>query len=195
MAAYINHRKEYESTINEYRIALGLTHKELAAKSNIASPTICNLANGTLSPIKENGSGQLRNSAQKLCEFFEVGPEDLFPRYICSLNRSYKFEIQPYETWSERAAENCGVQFENQDLVRFLIKTGMAEATPRELRIFAACFFKNKNFAEIARTEEISSKRVIDYFKKSLRRIAAVAQKIGLPIEHTSCLYEVFLHQ
>jgi transcriptional regulator with XRE-family HTH domain len=183
MAPRIDPRKEYESPINEYRVAAGLTHKELAAETNISSPTICSLANGTLSPIREKGGGQLRKDAKKLCEFFNVGPEDLFPRYVCSLNRSYKFEIQPYETWSERAADNCGVQLENRDLAWLLIKKGMIDATPREIRVFIGYLFNNETFADIARKECVTTTRVIDNFKKSLRRITDAAQKTGLPID------------
>jgi len=144
MAPRINPRVEYESPINEYRVASGLTHRELSAQTNVPMTTIGALANGMLSPVKEDGSGHLRKSAQKLCEFFEVGPEELFPRYICSLNRSYKFDLQPYETWSERAADNFAEQLESRDLARLLIKTAMADATLREKRVLAAYFFMTK---------------------------------------------------
>lgn len=182
MAPYINHRKEHESLINEYRIALGLTHKELAAQSKVQSATICALASGMLSPIKENGSAQLRTAAKKLCEFFEVGPEDLFPRYICSLNRTHKFDIQPYETWSERAADNCGEQFAAHDFAWFLIKTGLADATPREIRVFLAVLFYDETFSAIAHREGVTPSRISESFSKSFRRITAAAQKTGLPI-------------
>ena len=146
MAPHINPRIEYESPINEYRLALGLTHRELSAQANVPMTAIGALANGMLAPIKENGSGQLRRPARRLCDFFEVGPEELFPRYICSLNRSYQFDIQPYETWSERAAGNFVEQFENRNLARFLIKIGMTDATLREKRVLAAYIFNGETF-------------------------------------------------
>jgi len=182
MAPYTNPRIEYESPINEYRMALGLTHKELSAQANVPMTSIGALANGTLSPIMENGSGQLRKPARKLCEFFEVGPEELFPRYICSLNRSYTFDIQPYETWSERAANNFAEQLENRNLARLLIKIGMTGATLREKRVLAAYFFNGEIFEEIANKEGISSARVIQNYKKALNKIKAAAVKIGLSV-------------
>jgi transcriptional regulator with XRE-family HTH domain len=187
MAPRIDHRKDYESPLNDYRIAAGLTHKELAAKANVQCTMISALANGTFSPIKENGSGQLRKDAKKLCEFFKVGPEDLFPRYVCSLNRSHKFDMQPYETWSERAADNCGAQLENSDLAWVLIKKGMANATSMEIRVFIDYIFNNETFADIARKECVSTTRVIDNFKKSLRRIVGAAQKLGFAIDAERC--------
>jgi len=130
----------------------------------------------------ENGSGQLKPAAKKLCEFFGVGPDDLFPRYVCTLDRTYKFEIQPYETWSERAAENCWAKFENHDLASYLIKVGLADATARELRIFKGHIFDSLPFTEIARKEGITGTRVAGIFAKTLSKIRAVAKKIGLPV-------------
>jgi DNA-directed RNA polymerase specialized sigma24 family protein len=173
---------EYESPINEYRVASGLTHRELSAQSGVPMTTIHALANGMLSPIKENGSGHLRNPARKLCEFFQVGPEELFPRYICSLNRSYKFDIQPYETWSERAANNFREQLENSDLARLLIKIAMADATLREKRVLAAYLFNDETFEEIADKEGVTTTRVTQNYRKALKRIVVAAVKIGLPV-------------
>jgi len=140
------------------------------------------LANGMLSPIRENGSGQLRKPAKRLCDFFEVGPEELFPRYICSLNRSYQFDIQPYETWSERAAGNFVEQLGNRDLARLLIKMGMADATFREKRVLAAYFYKGENFEEIAGKEGVTRERVAQNYKKAMKKIKAAAVKLGLPV-------------
>ena len=187
MAPRINPRKEYESPINEYRLALGLTHKELAAEASVSVPSICALASGRLSPIKEKGSGQLRKDAKKLCDFFKVCPEDLFPRHVCSLNRSHTFDVQPYETWSERMADNCGDQLENRDLAWTLIKRGLADATPMEIRVFTDFLFNNETFTDIARKECVSITRVIDNFKRALRRIVDAAQKLGFKTNAKSC--------
>jgi transcriptional regulator with XRE-family HTH domain len=185
MTPRINPRKEYESPINDYRIAAGLTHKELAVRAHVLCTSITALASGISSPIK--GNGQLKKDAERLCEFFKVAPEDLFPRYLCSLNRSHKFEIQPYETWSERAADNCGEQFENRDLARLLLKKGMAGATPRERRILTRYIFNNETFADIARKERVTMTSVIANYKRSLRRMAKAALKLGSEIDAESC--------
>ena len=183
MAPYIHSHKEYESPIHDYRVAAGLTLKELSAQSKVSITTIGSLANGMLAPIKEDGSGQLRKPAKILCEFFEVGPEELFPRYICSLNRSYKHEIQPYETWSERASNNFREQIENRDLARFLIKKGMLNATLREKRVLEAYLFNGETFYNIAAKEGISQNAITQTYKKSLKRIIAVAKEYGLPVK------------
>ena len=182
MAPRINPRVEYESPINEYRVASGLTHRELSAQTNVPMTTIGALANGMLSPVKEDGSGHLRKPAQRLCEFFEVGPEVLFPRYICSLNRSYRFDVQPYETWSERAANNFEEQLDNRALARLLIKIGTADTTLREKRVFAAYLFNGETFEEIADKEGVTRERIAQNYKKTLKKIMAAAVKIGLPV-------------
>lgn len=55
MTPRTNPHEEYESPIHEYRIAAGLTRKELTAIADISVATLSDLANGTLSPIKKNG--------------------------------------------------------------------------------------------------------------------------------------------
>jgi len=67
-----------------------------------------------------------------------------------SADSSYQFDIQPYETWSERAAGNFVDQLENRDLARLLIKIGMSDATLREKRVFVAYIFNDETFEEIA---------------------------------------------
>jgi transcriptional regulator with XRE-family HTH domain len=181
MAPRINPRKEYESPINDYRIAAGLTHKELASRANVLRTSISALASGISSPIMENG--QLKKDAKRLCEFFKVAPEDLFPRYLCSLNSSYKFDIQPYETWSERAADNCGEQFEIRDLARLLIEKGMADATPREIRVLTGYIVNNETFTDIAIKERVTMTTVIANYRRSLRRMAKAALKLGSKID------------
>jgi hypothetical protein len=79
-------------------------------------------------------------------------------------------------------ANNCGEQLENRDLAWFLIKTGLADATPRELRVFIEYLFHDQTFAEIANKERVTITRVIANFQKSLRRITAAAQNTGLPV-------------
>jgi transcriptional regulator with XRE-family HTH domain len=193
MTPRINPRKEYESPINTFRIIAGLTHKELAVRAGVQCAIISTLANGTSSLIKEKGKGrgQLKEDAKRLCEFFRVGPEVLFPRYFCSLDRSHKFDIQPYETWSERAADNCGAQLENRDFAWVLIKKGMADATTREIRVFIAYLFNDETFAEIARKEQVSAARVADNFRRALWKIVNAAQKLGFPINAASCRMKI----
>ena len=52
--------REYESPIHEYRVAMGLTIKELVLQSGVQQATISALANGSLSPLVEKGGSRLR---------------------------------------------------------------------------------------------------------------------------------------
>jgi len=98
------------------------------------------------------------------------------------LNWPDNFDIQPYETWSERAANNFREQLENSDLARLLIKIAMADATLREKRVLAAYLFNDETFEEIADKEGVTTTRVTQNYRKALKRIVVAAVKIGLPV-------------
>jgi len=74
----------YESPIHAWRVANGLTIRELSSRTGVAQTQISALANGTMSPVKEK-SGLLKKSAKALCAFFGLEMEDLFPRYFCKI--------------------------------------------------------------------------------------------------------------
>ena len=173
---------QHENPIYEYRIAAGLTQKALAAHAGISVATVYCLENEKISPVKKNG--QLIKAAKRLCEYFEAEPQDLFalPRHT-----PYAFDILPYETWSERTADNCGEQFENRDFALFLIKNGMVDAKPKEIRIFLSVLFHNETFAAIASREGITRSRTAEIFSRAFRRIINAARKIGLPVMANTC--------
>jgi hypothetical protein len=52
-----DYRKEYESPIHEYRVAAGLTIKDLATLARVNAAIVCSLANGSLAPVAELARG------------------------------------------------------------------------------------------------------------------------------------------
>jgi RNA polymerase sigma factor, sigma-70 family len=173
---YFNSKKEYESPIHEFRVAAGLTYKELMKQSNVDVASISALANGMMSPIKENGSGELRKSAKLLCQFFEVGPEILFPRYICTIDRSFKHEVLPYETWSERVADGNIERSEKDRIIKHTVQTGLNRLTEKERRILVSYYFNGETYRQIAVKEGFSVERVRQIVMKALRRIKVAVQ-------------------
>jgi transcriptional regulator with XRE-family HTH domain len=69
---------ECDSLVHQYRVAAGLTLRELAERTGVNMSSICELASGAMSPVHER-SETLKPSAAKLCCFFKVKPEVLFP--------------------------------------------------------------------------------------------------------------------
>ena len=181
---YVDAKREYESPIHEFRVAAGLTCKELAKQSGVAMGAIYALANGMMAPIKENIrgelSGELRKSAKLLCKFFEVGPEVLFPRYICSLDRSFKYEVQPYETWSERVANGSIDRNEDYRMAKRTVLIGLNVLTQRERRILISAFYYDESYAEIARREGVGRATISHIAIKALSRCERALRKNGI---------------
>ena len=177
---YFNSKREYESPIHEFRVAAGLTCKELMKQSNVNLTSIFALANGMMSPIKENGSGELKESAKLLCQFFEVGPEVLFPRYICTIDRSFKHEVLPYETWSERVADGSIERLEKNRIIKRTVQTGLNILTEKERRILHSYYFNDESYRQIAIKEGVSVERIRQIVMKALRRLAIKMKRDGV---------------
>ena len=170
----IDSRREYESPIHEFRVAAGLTCKELAKQSGVPMGTIYALANGMVSPMKENGSGELRKPAKILCKFFEVGPEVLFPRYVCSLDRSFKHDVLPYETWSERVANGEVGKREKDRIIKQVVVIGFKILTQRERRILVCIYYNDESYEDIGKKEGVSRERIRQIVIKALRRLKKI---------------------
>ena len=76
---------EHEGNINDFRLALGLTYRELADRAGCWPGEISSLNAGLISPIDRNGKP--RPTAQRLMNFFGCSIADLFPRYVCDFSR------------------------------------------------------------------------------------------------------------
>ena len=94
--------REYESPIHEFRLDKGLSVSELSRLTNIHIGHIAGLANGTMSPIRKDGTMKIMSIT--LCDFFNVGPETLFPRYICKIPDYIQEQGEFFDTWSEKVA-------------------------------------------------------------------------------------------
>jgi transcriptional regulator with XRE-family HTH domain len=176
----VDSKREYESPIHEYRVAAGLTIRELAIQAGVSAEAISSLANGMRAPVTK--LGQLTKSARKLCDFFSVGPEELFPRYICSLDQSYKFEIEPYEMWSEYAAEDHADRLLRRFYARQILRASQAHLTPRQKKYLTLCVFESHTLAEAASIEGVSYTRAKQILEITLRRLRLAAAKINRPL-------------
>lgn len=164
---YYKTNREYESPLHEFRVARGLSVKELAQKTEVNPSNICALANGMLSPLLADGT--LRTATQRLCDFFNTKVSTLFPRYVCDMNRSFKFDNMPFETWSERTAEHAFREFELVQTLNHLLST--AAITPMQLRIITCRYLQEMTLAEIAAKEGFTETRVRQVIEKGLTRL------------------------
>jgi len=83
---------EHESNIHKFRVDRNITVIALSEKVKVGVNVIIGLQNGTLSPTYLVGkrAGKLKPYIEKICETLGATPGDLFPRYICDINRKPK---------------------------------------------------------------------------------------------------------
>ena len=88
LGAWENESIEKEANLNKYRLDAGLTIQEVCDACNVPYHVFCNLNSGNLPPLYEinNRKNEIRESVKRLCAFFCVEFEDMFPRYSCKIN-------------------------------------------------------------------------------------------------------------
>lgn len=163
------YNREYESPIHEYRTNMGLTIKELAMKAKVHIPDIIALANGMKSPLKENG--ELCIAAKKLCDFFNVEASDLFPRYICEINRNFKHEVLPYETYGEKLAKSAEDLAAFREMKKALRKACLSRLTQKELEVIVRMFLLNDTLEGTGKHLNIGKERVRQILLKALSKL------------------------
>jgi len=72
----------------ERREALGLSAPQLAVALGIGYGQYLDLENMQASPMSKRYRGEMRPSAQRICDFFGVLPEELWPEQVLKVRRS-----------------------------------------------------------------------------------------------------------
>ena len=83
-------KKDHESNISKYRVAMGYTVHDLAKEIGCRQIDLSNLINWMALPyyIRKGVSGQIKPYVTKLCEVLMVPIDELFPRYYCDMERN-----------------------------------------------------------------------------------------------------------
>jgi len=103
--------KDYESPIGKFRIAKGLHVKELCKKIGINQSVYGTLQNGMITPfyLWKWKYGEIKPYVYKLCRVLGATLSELFPRYICDIDRFEKWNEESY--WAgdkiEQILESC----------------------------------------------------------------------------------------
>ncbi len=172
--AFIRENMEYESNIHLFRIAQDLTIAELSRRAGVTRASISALANGSMSPLWEK-SGKIKKEAQKLCEFFGVELYELFPRYACTLKRSFQHEIQPWDSYSEKMASGFVDGLIASEYVhKILLETALTEKEEQVLNLY---FWQNMTIAEIGWKIRRSADLVRQRIAKALRKLRKILMR------------------
>lgn len=85
----VRENKDYESKLSEFRVAAGLTVKDICEKSGIRPSEYTVLNSGQRSPIGKDGKPIAQ--AIKLCTTLGTELSDLWPRYFCNIDHSNEY--------------------------------------------------------------------------------------------------------
>lgn len=166
MPPHDNSSREKEAALNEFRLSMGLTIREVCEQTGLHQGRYANLNNGTVPPIVEGGprQGQPKADAVKLAEFFGVGLDDLFPRYWCKF---HELQLVPEQYDMLVASSEDLEQVESAELV----KKALPSLKPREEQVLIARFFEDKTFDETAERFNASRERIRQIEAKALRKL------------------------
>jgi RNA polymerase sigma factor (sigma-70 family) len=191
---YLPHVKEYkehESPLGEFRVAKGLTVDELAEKCNTVIGVIGRLQNGMMTPyyLRDNKSkgtrrGDVRIEVETMSEVLRASIAELFPRYICDIERYDRpRERVPFV---ESQLEDFSVNFQYANIrnsdrkfeVFEIFEKAMDEAlSPREKDVLIGRFYKDLTLDEVGCGLAVSGERVRQVEKTALRRLRAFFNK------------------
>lgn len=166
---HYDQRREYESPLNEYRVAMGLTHNELSNLSGVPKTTICGLASGMLSPIHEGGKhkGQPKQAAKKLALALDVSFEDLFPRYFCRIDPQHNFTDEQIQDLVGARPIDGIAHFEDMEYVQRIL----SHLTPRQEYVTIRRIFEECSLSEIAKDLFVGIERIRQIEAKAIRKL------------------------
>ena len=171
MAVEIHDKEDYEkeANLNDFRLALGLSIKELCKKIDIPIHDYIALNNGTKSPVYEYphpNEGEPKRAVRELSKFMGVDLADLFPRYWCKINYD---DLVPEQYHLLTASQTDHI---NEIEAKDLIYTAFMKClTAREEYVIVARHFHERTFIEIARDKNVVRERVRQIEAKAMRKL------------------------
>lgn len=122
--------REKEGNINDFRIAKGLTFKELGALVGMNPSQITDLNSGKETPLRTCGKnkGMVKDKVLQLCKVLDATPEELFPRYFCTIKRN---ELSPddligltYGGYIDESTMDPADIYERKEALEHLLEVG-----------------------------------------------------------------------
>lgn len=128
--------REKEANINDYRLDMGLTLRELGEIVGLTPSQITDLNAGIQSPLFERGkrAGKIKPQVLGMCKLFDCTPGELFPRYFCEIQRA-----TPSKQELAKAAESTYLHKATKDPLEILIEkdtiNNILQRLPNNLRV------------------------------------------------------------
>jgi transcriptional regulator with XRE-family HTH domain len=179
---YLRENKDYESPLGEYRTAMGLSTLELAEKIGTGLSTIAALQNGTMPPYYEKRRGkhkvgEIRPYVKKMCTLFNVELKDLFPRYICDIQRYNPENIRDCYTDEQLMEfhttnlnqEEIQIKKELSDFVHEVMKKTKERIASKHFDIMQKRYFQDYSTNELAKEYSLTKSRIHQIYNETLK--------------------------
>ena len=173
--------------LRERRRMLGLTIKEMAEATGCPYSTLCGYETMRENPYKKNGS--LKVSAQKVCDYLYVEPQDLWPDEVLDVVepvKTVKIDVGYQSLIESRPYMLPDANLSEKEL-EVSIHDALSTLTRREQKVIRARFGideKEKTLGEAAEALHISSnERVRQIEAQALRKLRHPTRSEKL-IEH-----------
>ncbi len=179
MRPYQRSNREYESNIGVFRVAMGLSVAELSRACETDQSTISSLNNGMALPfyVKAGKAGEIKPYVKKMCKVLHASLEDLFPRYVCDIDRNtkpkdkYVFEQAECVANGQFSMEHSDNKVGEQLALRRELDRVLATLPEREEEILVLRFFNGMTLKEVAARFGLTSQAISSIEFTALQRL------------------------
>lgn len=182
--ANYNENREYENLVNEIRIEHNVTFRELGERCGCSTSFWWAVSQGYWGPLYAKGKfiGSPKPWATKFCKEFNVELGDVWPREVCSLNKSVlpddiaaEFLIGEY---SKKMAEGYPISADAINIRYLLSISDLVDTSAEKIdRIIILRRMYGDTLEELANQLNVTRERIRQRETRQLRRIRSFLHK------------------
>ena len=174
---------EHESLLSEERIAQGLTYQKLSELTGVPPQRLATLSTGTFAPVSLR-TGEILPWVERTCLVLGVPPEELFPRYFCTLRNDQEEELDKLipedylfsEDTVQILTEPAETTAERRELVRLVLH--LLDDKPRLQRTIELRLLLDQTLDEVAKVMGCTRERARQMEAKGLALMKARKKEI-----------------
>ena len=176
-------RWEHESLLSEARLAQGLTYQKLSELTGVPPQRLATLSTGTFAPVSLR-TGEILPWVERTCLVLGVPPEELFPRYFCTMRGETAEEPEKLipedylfsEGTVQALTEPAETAAERRELVRLVLH--LLDDKPRLQRTIELRILWDQTLDEVAKVMGCTRERARQMEEKGLALMKARKKEI-----------------
>ena len=176
-------RREHESLLSEERLAQGLTYQKLSELTGVSQQRLSTLSTGTVAPVSLR-TGEVLPWVERTCLVLGVPPEELFPRYFCTMRDETAEEPEKLipedylfsEDTVQALTEPAEITAERRELVRLVLH--LLNDKPKLQRVIELRFLWDHTLDEVSKVLGCTRERVRQMEAKGLALMKARKKEI-----------------